>query len=550
MLINFVFLLFSAGIVSLFVPQNRFSFLWSAVLFAIVSYSFLSLGEFFGSPDFSTVWHALPNLSVDIVFTPSKPDMGGAGIIILTFMALYYNVFGSKEPQKNVLNGLVLINSVFVLAACFAINYIQLLAAVCIADVVVYMAVDRLEAKRQYIYGNFIADFMLLNILALILGQQGGITISGIEEYSKHWHHRDFIAIMLLICVFIKSGIAFFHTAYQKMSGLSFNRLNYILFATTPLMGLIVLYSLKDILLISQYSYPLLKILSAATILWGGCGAVIADNLKRKAIYAAMLFWGLSFAVFAWQPVFSYAAFFIFLGTAFLFNASLFLISKVASDEVMVSHMGGFAKTVKVTLVVNIASVVAYAGGWWLFAGENIWLAIAGEVIFLAVSAHIFSEVYLAPSKADEWVAARLKNPSLLLLLPIIGSTIWLFRENVMYWPYIAGYTILWASVFISSPLHRLSFLYNSDWVQKNDSVTWLYEMFVLAPLQILGRILRLTVDFVFIERTVIASVKSAVRFLIFIFRRLHSNSCAGYAFFILIGALVVAAAYYNGIMR
>lgn len=550
MSVNFVFLLFSAGITSLFVPQNRFSFLWTAALFAAVVYAALSLDGMWGNPDFSVVWNALPNLSVDIGFHPSRSVAATNGIVLLTGLALYYNVFSFREQQKNVLNGLMLINCVFVLTAFSAVNYIQLLAAVCMADVAVYMAIDHLEAKRQYIYGNFIADFLLLNIMAIILGQQGGITVSGIEEYSRHWRHRDFIAVMLLICIFIKSGIAFFHTAYQRMSGLSFSRLNFILFAATPLMGIIILRLLKEILLISQYSYPLLKTLSLVTVVWGAVGAVIVDSLKRKSVYAAMLFWGLSFAAFAWLPVFSSSAFFVFLVSAFLFNSVLQLISRAASDEVLVSRMGGFAGAVKTTLAVNVVAAVLYAGAWWLFAGSVLWLALVGEVVFLTVSAHILSEIYLTSSKADEWVSARLKNPSLLLFLPIVGCAAMLLWQHADNWPYAAGFAMLWLAVFVSAPLGGLSFLYASELVQKNDSVTWLYNMFVLAPLQILGRILRLTVDFVFIERTVIASVKNAIRFLVFVFRRFHSNSCAGYVFFMLLGVLVVAAAYYNGVAR
>lgn len=550
MSVNFIFLLFSAGITSLFVPQNRFSFLWTAILFAAVVCSALSLGGMWGTPDFSVVWNALPNLSADIGFRLSRSEAAAKGVVLLTGLALYYNVFSSGEKQKNVLSGLILINCVFIMTAFSSVNYIQLLAAVCMADVAVYAAVDRLEAKRQYIYGNFIADFLLLNIIAVILGQQGGITISGIEEYSKHWHHRDFIAVMLLICIFIKSGIALFHTAYQRMSGLSFGRLNFILFATTPLTGMIILHLLKEILLISQYSYPLLKLLSLVTVIWGAVGAVIVDNLKRKAVYAAMLFWGLSFAAFAWQPVFSAAAFFVFLLSAFLFNSTLYLISKAASGEVLVSRMGGFAGAVKMTLGANVAAVLLYAGAWWLFAGSVLWLVLFGEIIFLTVSSYILCEVFLAPSKADERVSARLKNPSFILFLPVAAGAAWLFWHNWEDWPYVAGYAMLWFAVFVSAPLRGLSFLYASELVQKNDSVTWLYEMFVLAPLQILGRILRLTVDFVFIERTVITSLKNAIRFLIFVFRRFHSNSCAGYAFFILLGVLVIAVAYYNGVVR
>lgn len=550
MWVNFVFLLFSAGALSLFAPQKRFSFLWQGCLLAVLGFGIFSINGYFNSSDFSAVWKALPNLNVTIKINPLQWRSEAFGILSLAVLSVYYTILSAREQQKNIFGGLVLLNCVFTFMAFSSSNYIQLIAAVGVADVVVYMSINEIGAKKQYIYGNFLADFMLLNILAAVIGQQGSITIGEVDTYSKHWHHRDFIAIMLLVCIFVKMGIVFFHTAYQKMSGLFFNRLNFILFSATPLMGIVILHLLKDILVMSDYSYPLLKVMSVLTILWSSFGAVTVNNLRRCGIYMAMFFWGLVLAAFSWLSYFSEQMFFIFMISAFLFNNVLMLAVKAASDEVLISHMGGFAKKIKITLAVSFLSVLLYASAWWLLVQQVLWLAVGGLCMFTFASAHILAEIYLSPSHADEIVVARLKNPVFMLFLPIVGIAIALASEHQDKWPYIVGYAMLWWAVFISHPLHKLSSFYASEQIQKNDFVTLLYSVLIFVPLQILGRILRLTIDFVFVERTVIASVKSAVHFLIFVFRRLHSNSYLGYVFFILIGVMIVVAAYFNGVAK
>lgn len=546
---NFIFLLFFAGALSLFVPKNRLSFLWPFVSLSVVVYALYSLYVQQNQADFLINWNALPNLPVTIGINPLHWKSGALGVLLLSALVLYYSSLDSREPKKQLLGGLVLLNSVLMLIAFSSANYIQLLAAVGISDVLVYMAINNFEAKRQYIYGNFLADFMLLNIMAVILGQQGGIDISKVEEYSRHWHHRDFISILLLICIFIKSGLVFFHTAYQKMSTISFNRLNFILFATTPLMGMIVLHLLQDVLLISKYSYPLLKIFSVATVLWGTVGAMIIDNLKRRSIYMSMLFWGLSFAAFSWLPEFSGRTFFIFLISAFLFGNVLMLAEKAASDEILVSHMGGFSSALKITLIASIISALLYIGAWWCFANQVKWLALGGVVFLTFVTAHLLSEIYSAPIRANEWVMARLKNPSFLFFIPIVGGAVVLFFKYLTFWPYVMGFAMLWMAIFMAHPFSRLAVLYDSERIQKNDLITVMYSVLIFAPLQILGRILRLTIDFVFIERTVIASVKNIVHLMIFVFQRLHKNYI-GYIFFVFLGVVIVFCAYFNGVKQ
>jgi hypothetical protein len=55
-------------------------------------------------------------------------------------------------------------------------------------------------------------------------------------------------------------------------------------------MGAIIFENIKDVFVISPYSYPLLKIFSVLTILFAALGTLCVDNIKRKAVYLSMMF--------------------------------------------------------------------------------------------------------------------------------------------------------------------------------------------------------------------------------------------------------------------
>ncbi len=548
---HYLIILLFVGIGSVFIPKNRVVYWWTSVTFFALIYSTLSLMGYFGSSALTFDWQAIPNIPIAISFVPEYFGCCAClGVLILSFFAVYYNIIVKKEERPNTINGLVLLNCVFVISALLSPNYIQLLAAVGMSDVIVFSSINQLDAKKQYIYGNFFADFILLNTFALIFVQSDSIVISSFGNASKQWGHRDFIAIMLLLSIFIKSGLVMFHTAYQKMSSLNYNRLNFILYLTTPLMGAVVFENIKDIFVISDYSYPLLKIFSVLTVLSAFIGTLCVDNIKRKAVYLSMMFWGLIFMGYAWQISTFSPKFYILLLSAFLFNNSLMLIYKSASDEVLISRMGGFLQSLKFTFFINVISVILYVVTWWIYAQKSIPYAMVGLFVISITSAHVFSEVYLSQSKADEWVLARLKNPLFLLWLPIvfIFSVVLYIKSND--WQYIYGFAVFWMLLFIFHPLRKLSVLYQYDSLQKLDKVTWIYNFFILAPLRFFGRVLRLIVDFVFIERTLIASIKNAIRFAIFIFRKLHGNNIWGHLIFVLLGVVIVAIAYYKGVMQ
>ena len=256
MLIKLLLLILGAGLISELVPKNRLPVLWSLFSSAAVLYFIYRLSLLGAAPDIvlDYPWLQIPNLAVGLEIGINAGNVGLVyALLTLALLALWQNTFGA-DNAKNSVNGLVLLNLLSALLLVFAENYIQLLVAVGVADVLVFSAIDNVEAKKKYIYANFLADIGLLSIFAVVLGQGGGVELSALAGYERFGRHKDFVAVLLLLCVFVKSGLFLFHGTYTALRGLGFNRLNFVLYAATPLTGYLVLLKTESLLHISADS--------------------------------------------------------------------------------------------------------------------------------------------------------------------------------------------------------------------------------------------------------------------------------------------------------
>ncbi len=542
MLVNLLFLILGAGLISELVPKNRLPVLWSLFSSAAGMYFLYRLYLLGAAPDFRLVypWLKIPNLSINLEITINAHNIYlVSALLALAVLVLMQNTFGS-ETAKNALNGLVLLNLLSALMLVFSANYIQMLVAVGVSDVLVFSIINKVEAKKRYIYANFLADIGLVSIFAVILGQSGNIELRPLADYARLGHHKDFVAIMLLLCIFIKTGLFLFQGTYTGLRLLGFNRLNLILFTATPLTGYLLLLKTESLLTISAYSYPLLKIFALASILWGAYGALIIDNLRQKAVYFALMFWGLVYAFAAFGSRLASLDFAMLLMAAFLFSQILLLISVAASNENTVSEMGGFIKNLKFTFLLIVAVLSAYFSALLMLQPDNIRLVWGYIVLFGLVSSHVIGQILLGESHADERVQAMLHNPPALMWLPVACMAAgmgYYFRIAPFYLvPVLGG----WLLLFAVRPLRKLDRWYESDTVQEADYLNTLYELLIITPIKVIGRVLWLTVDFIFIERTIINSVQNALKFMIFIFRRIHSGTLGGAILFILLGFAVI----------
>ena len=104
--------------------------------------------------------------------------------------------------------------------------------------------------------------------------------------------------------------------------------------------------------------------------------------------------------------------------------------------------------------------------------------------------------------------------------------------------------------MFLTFPLQYVSKAHNISFVQSSDITTAVYSTIILKPIQIIGRSLRIAIDFLLLERTIIASIKNSIRFFIFTFKTLHNDKIWGKILFIIFGIILFVAAYYNGVAK
>lgn len=161
MLVELLILILGAGLISELVPKNRLPVLWSLFSAAAVSYFVYRLSLLGNAPDLylNCPWLKIPNLAVNLEIVVNAGNIYLVfALSILALLVLLQNTFGA-ENAKNSLNGLVLLNLLSSLMLVFAGNYVQMLVAVGVCDVLVFSAVNNIEAKKKYIYANFLGRY-------------------------------------------------------------------------------------------------------------------------------------------------------------------------------------------------------------------------------------------------------------------------------------------------------------------------------------------------------------------------------------------------------
>ena len=94
--------------------------------------------------------------------------------------------------------------------------------------------------------------------------------------------------------------------------------------------------------------------------------------------------------------------------------------------------------------------------------------------------------------------------------------------------------------LLVIHPLRGLSRFYADEELQLSEFFKRFYELLILTPITVLGRILWLTIDFVIIEHTIINSLSDMIKFLIRISQKIHQPQLLNYILLTLCGLGVV----------
>lgn len=477
-----------------------------------------------------------------------------AQIIALMF-ALNYNAFFSFEKMRLRYAGLYTLIFVAMMFVVSAFNIMQLLIAICFVDILGFYLLQDIGVKRHYMFFNFFADFLLMVLFALVWGWEHNLNISALKLFVKHSPFAGYAAVLFVISVCIKCGTAFFHNYLLDMKSISFVRGVFMVYATTPFSGLVLLYRCShafSAFIWVEYVFWGMLVLSAV---WALVSFVLIDAFKAKILYLHMLVVSfLALMIFIDKSEFLRILPFMVL-VACMLSGVMILPLVAAANEPLVSKTGGMVKLMKFSLGVSVLSV---SGSVYFICSQisqsNVWLLVAFAAVLFLLFIHFFSQVYFGAVHADERVLAVVKNPNILYFMFIFAAwVVLLFYVKPIF---VSSYLN-----FIIFPLMVLLLIILSGWVrplrfcdnvyayenlQKSAPALKLFYVCLVFPIKTLGRVLWLTIDFLLIERFLVAFIRQLIYSLIKLSRFAHHNIKYGGVVFMLLGLLIVLFAFFR----
>ena len=548
MLIEVFLFLVMAGVLPVAIKGKRLSFLY---LLLLVISSILMLCYFYQNwqqgtkDDFTYDWVSSPYYPVRIhLFSHITHYAQIFPFFLISVIMIIFNCFSKIEKRKLEQNGLICLNLAALIMLICSENTIQLLTSACVIDILGFYIIHESAARRKYIFYNLMADMGLFMLFALIWGYTESIRLSEFEKYFEQGEHKDLVSILLLLCLFIKSGLFLFQTPLLSWKMLNMRTIMVLAFLSTPISGFILLAKTLPLLPLSQYSEPLVLFFAYASMVWGGIGAMIIDNLRSKLIYLNMILGGLMYALLNAGFTLESSMFTSLLLGGFLINCSLLLVTFGSSNEVYVSSMGGFISNLKLSFVVTLFCMLAYIQILYELSQSYYVIPMIALGLISVSMASIWSHIYFSPSKADERVLAMLKNPPFIYWGIILSLAIYvLYLEGT---PEGAAYLLLGGTVLLalSGLFNKIIPIYENEQIQESDWFSDFYHYFVIGPIKVLGRVLWLTIDFLIIERTIIYTSRNTVNLLIGFFQKIHTQAKWAYPFFLIIGCGMIYGSY------
>ena len=508
----FLYLLCTALIVLMY-HKTRFQKLTTACGGAVLAAISIGFYQNYLNADvdfYSYQWLSSRYYPVSIDFSSSLE----AYLLMLPLFAVavlnvFYMLWDTMEKQKTYLLTLMCLNIAFFMMLICGQNTIQIIVSACFVDVIGFCVINNIATKRQYIFYNLLTDLALFIAFAMLWGECRSTQLTQIREYTLT--HNPFALWLILFSIYIKIGLFPFQGYLLQCSVLSESRRNIMGFLSTPIVGLLIFYKLKDFQ-IETGPTEILKYAIWATIIWGGCCSMAIRRMSDKNLYLNMLFYG--------------------MGCALLMNTEecsevlgSLLVLHFCLNNSLTETRRYFVWAVAVALLeVGAVILVTYA-----LPVQKIQLLYLLTVI-MAVGSMI------SVLKDNE----REENHLLKLLLAtgcvaiIVYNHISQVPMGFYYW---MGGCLL---ILLTKPfryLEKMKFLENC---QNVDVFSKLLHKIFIEPIYFLGRILLLTIDFLIIERVFLNSLTKMGKITADIFDYFHTKVNRSYVYFILLGFIIL----------
>lgn len=553
MIINIFLSLIGLSVTTSVFPKAKFSRLLSSLLFLLVGVLFINFFQHWQtqtSSPFVFHWVQLNSLHIDINLSSNFRNYLNIFPSFLVLLVCLLNNTASPHEQKRLrLGGLMCLNLAFIMLMLCAGNFVVLMVGSLLTSIVGIYIINDYDSKRIYIFYDLISDMALFAAFALVYGQFNQVGLSVLTRYGKEGQYPHLVCGLLLVSVFIKNGLFLFQNQLLAFRELTFNRLIFLSFCGIPVAGVILYTKIFGLLLSFDYIVYVVAAFAVLTAVYGLLGTLIYDDIKEKVICFNMLFWSFIYGVSIYSQnlkVIDYTELFVLW---FAFNNLVYAIVVSASTEFLVSKMGGFFKALwpeclglvaLFYLIMQNLLPHLHQGAY-----QDVWI-IGFLLIFGVALAHLIREIFFGKTHADDMVYAWLKISSPVFWFPALLIIAWFgYWQNYISWSLgigLGAFLLLIAAY----PLRIFRRFYDDEELQLSEFFYRFYEILIIAPITIVGRILWLTVDFLIIERTIINALNNLMRLLITLSQKIHQPSLLNYVLLTLLG-LVLMFIYVRG---
>ena len=500
---------------------------------------------------FSFLWSTSKIGDITIDFMPSPMECRLIlPLFFISLMTILYNNIYRYEEKKSAFNSYILLNLVSLSLLICSKNYVQLTTAIFTTDILGYLLLKDVDSSHRYVVYNFFADMCLYMVLTLVSGRLESLLISDIPYYSEIGHHKDFVGLILLFVVFIKAGSFMFQSYIVDLSSAKFQRMSAVNMLYAPLAGILMALKLYELLIVSDFVYPILKVVSLLTFLYGIGKTISTDNIKKKLIYLNMSFISLLLIMLAnsnfhWNWTYS-----LYYGVAYFINLLFLKIYLYQNNENKVSLMLNSKETnslvLKATLlqfilIFNIFITLIFE----ISAEEKKEMVFVYGLSILFSIGIILNHIYNSPhSRKLEKLSPNSLRP--ISFLATASILLYVTAEIEAYSMYNGMFIVILLLIIKAPFITSLRKIYEIEWLQKEDISKSFFLYTLVTPFMYVSRTLWLMVDFIFSEKIITTSLNGMHKMGISLFFKINQKNYITYILFIIAGILCFVASYYR----
>ncbi|MBE6448665.1 MAG: hypothetical protein E7018_05140 [Alphaproteobacteria bacterium] len=512
---------------------------WPVLVFVAVS---VLIGLFWANDvlilSWSDVYNWMSYKRLQAKFVLSSPSYLLSSLRILLPLVLgllFFNIFYRSEERPLSYSNLLLLGIICFISLFLAQDFMQLMAASCCFSIVnFYLATDN-NAKNKFIFYSFVSEMLLFTGLGIIYADISSISIERIGRFVSRGQHINLVSVLILISIIIKCGTFGFQSQILGLTKSNINRLLSAILFGTPVCGILLYHKLYPLFaenIILQNTFKTILILS---VIWGVGGLLWNNNLKSKILYLCMSFFSLSLFHITSSPDSVYQHLLLPMPWLFLLNWLLGLIPVAAANQTDIKNINGLLGQFKLLLVLSIVSCAGFVSNIWIYF-PYLWSKIYAISILVTIGG-VLHALYLG--KTNQVYSPLSLKTYLFAPLVLVGFQLY-SSPNLQVLGY-GAITLLF--IFLIIPCRFIVTNWLPQEYQDTDWASSTYQLLIVSPLRLLGRILWLAVDFVVIERSIIGTLSAFTNMLVAFLQKLQQPTwLSGFLLF----ALGVAILLFN----